>query len=79
MAGQKKKTGNKKGRKQADRAVRSWKSKLLLSALALVLISSLALAIYAGLQARTIDARFGGRRWSVPSRVYSDVTLLYPG
>jgi len=26
-----------------------------------------------------IDKRFSGRRWSIPSRVFSDVTLLYPG
>jgi len=26
-----------------------------------------------------IDERFSGRRWSIPSRVFSDVTILYPG
>lgn len=26
-----------------------------------------------------IDKRFSSRRWSIPSRVYSDSTLLYPG
>ena len=26
-----------------------------------------------------IEKRFSGRRWSIPSRVYSDITLLYPG
>lgn len=26
-----------------------------------------------------IEERFSGRRWSVPSTAYSDVTLLYPG
>jgi penicillin-binding protein 1B len=26
-----------------------------------------------------VEERFAGRRWSIPSRVYSDVTLLYPG
>ena len=26
-----------------------------------------------------IDQRFSGRRWSVPSRVYSDSMILYPG
>jgi penicillin-binding protein 1B len=26
-----------------------------------------------------IDKRFSGRRWSIPSRVFSDVTILYPG
>ena len=26
-----------------------------------------------------IDTRFSGRRWSIPSKVYSDSTLLFPG
>ncbi|MFZ5572991.1 MAG: PBP1A family penicillin-binding protein [Thermodesulfobacteriota bacterium] len=26
-----------------------------------------------------VENRFSGRRWQLPSRVYSDVTLLYPG
>ncbi len=26
-----------------------------------------------------IDERFSGRRWDVPSRIFSDTTLLYPG
>ncbi len=26
-----------------------------------------------------IDKRFSGRRWSIPSKVFSDVTILYPG
>jgi penicillin-binding protein 1B len=26
-----------------------------------------------------IDRRFSGRRWSIPSKVYSDSTILYPG
>lgn len=26
-----------------------------------------------------IDSRFSGRRWSIPSKVYSDTTILYPG
>ncbi len=28
---------------------------------------------------RQVEERFAGRRWSIPSRVYSDVGLLYPG
>jgi len=26
-----------------------------------------------------IEKRFNGRRWSIPSKVYSDITTLYPG
>jgi len=26
-----------------------------------------------------VTTRFAGRRWDIPSRIYSDATLLYPG
>jgi penicillin-binding protein 1B len=26
-----------------------------------------------------IDQRFSGRRWSIPSKIFSDITILYPG
>ena len=45
----------------------------------LALLGLLALAAYGYLLAGDIRERFSGRRWSVPSRVYSDTTLLYPG
>lgn len=39
----------------------------------------LALGIYGLVLTARIELRFAGQRWQVPSRVYSDVTLLYPG
>ena len=45
----------------------------------LLLAAVLATTIYCGYLAADIKTRFTGRRWSSPSRVYSDITLLYPG
>jgi penicillin-binding protein 1B len=35
--------------------------------------------VYCGYLSIQIDKRFSGRRWSIPSKVYSDTTILYPG
>lgn len=37
------------------------------------------LALYSWHLSVQIEKRFSGRRWSIPSRVFSDTTLLYPG
>lgn len=37
------------------------------------------LALYTLYVSEQVQERFAGRRWSIPSRVYSDTTLLYPG
>ena len=37
------------------------------------------LAAYGFYLSSEIDKRFSGRRWSIPSKVFSDTTLLYPG
>ncbi|MBM4309991.1 MAG: PBP1A family penicillin-binding protein, partial [Deltaproteobacteria bacterium] len=37
------------------------------------------LTIYTLYVSEQVQERFAGRRWSIPSRVYSDTTLLYPG
>ena len=39
----------------------------------------LGLVLYCGYLAFRIEKRFSGRRWSIPSRVFSDTTILYPG
>ncbi|MBW1713489.1 MAG: transglycosylase domain-containing protein, partial [Deltaproteobacteria bacterium] len=49
----------------------------LLGLAGLVLV--LGLLIYGWTLSGRIDQRFSGRLWSIPSRVYSDITLLYPG
>ena len=38
-----------------------------------------ALAIYGWYLSSQVEKRFSARRWSIPSTVYSDTTLLYPG
>jgi 1A family penicillin-binding protein len=43
------------------------------------IILAAALGAYCLHLSSQIDKRFSGRRWSVPSRVFSDTTLLYPG
>lgn len=35
--------------------------------------------MYMMMLSKQIDRRFSGRRWDIPSRVYSDTTLLYEG
>ncbi|MBL0712148.1 MAG: PBP1A family penicillin-binding protein [Desulfosarcina sp.] len=37
------------------------------------------LGLYGRVLYRQVEERFAGRRWLIPSRVFSDVTLLYPG
>jgi len=44
-----------------------------------VLVGLLGAAIYGWSFSRDIEKRFSGRRWSIPSSVYSDSTILYPG
>ena len=53
-----------------------WLLKWFLPAALLVGGSMLLYCLYLSSQ---IDRRFSGRRWSIPSRVFSDVTILYPG
>lgn len=42
-------------------------------------IICIGLLIYCSYLWVRIDKRFSGRRWSIPSKVFSDTTLLYPG
>jgi penicillin-binding protein 1B len=46
---------------------------------ALLLVVTIGLGFYGRSLFLRVEERFAGRRWSIPSRVYSDVTLLYPG
>lgn len=53
---------------------------LLLYLVAAVLLLSVAgITIYGAYLAKRIDKRFASRRWNIPSKVYSDSTLLYQG
>jgi penicillin-binding protein 1B len=53
--------------------------RLPLLLLALAVVAMAGLAVYGGYLAVQIDGRFSSRRWQVPSTVYSDSTLLFPG
>ena len=43
------------------------------------MLGGVALAIYGWYLSDQVEKRFSARRWSIPSTVYSDTTLLYPG
>ena len=53
--------------------------KLLKYALLIFVLASLGLSIYGWYLANQVEKRFSARRWQIPSTVYSDTTLLYPG
>jgi penicillin-binding protein 1B len=42
-------------------------------------VACLGLALYGWHLSEQIEKRFSGRRWSIPSKVFSDTTILYPG
>jgi penicillin-binding protein 1B len=42
-------------------------------------ILSVGMALYCWHLSDQIEERFSGRRWSIPSKVFSDSTILYPG
>jgi penicillin-binding protein 1B len=44
-----------------------------------IVIITAGLVIYGWHLSLQVDKRFSARRWSIPSKVYSDTTLLYPG
>ena len=57
---------------------RTGKRLFLLSAAAMA-SAALLLTAYLWHLSAVIDKRFSVRRWSVPSTIYSDSTLLFPG
>jgi len=56
----------------------SLKRLLVFTTVGLVVVIT-GLALYMWYLSTVIDKRFSARRWSMPSRVYSDSMLLYPG
>ena len=53
---------------------------LVFRAVAIVVLGTVALGgLYGAMMAPKVEARFAGRMWSVPSRVYSDGLAIYPG
>jgi len=53
--------------------------KTILIIVLLLLCAGAALLFYGRQLSAQIEQRFSARRWSIPSRVLSDTTLLYPG
>ena len=53
--------------------------KIAITILLIVLLLCASLFSYGWYLSSHIEQRFTARRWSVPSKVYSDTTLLYPG
>ena len=58
---------------------KSTKKRIFLSLWILSFIIVLGVLLYCLYLSILIDTRFSGRRWSIPSKVYSDSTLLFPG
>ena len=53
--------------------------KILIGLVLALLLGMAAIISYAAYLSARIEERFSARRWSIPSKVYSDTTLLYPG
>lgn len=57
----------------------SIRKRLLKSAALALLVLGVILSGYCLYLSIKIDQRFSGRRWRIPSKVFSDTTILYPG
>lgn len=55
-----------------------WKTSLISASLVIGFVF-LSFFFYCMHLSAEIEKRFSGRRWSIPSRVFSDTTILYPG
>ena len=53
--------------------------KILKYALLFFVLTVFSLAAYGWYLSDQVEKRFSARRWSIPSTVYSDTMLLYPG
>ncbi|MFZ2633394.1 MAG: PBP1A family penicillin-binding protein [Desulfosalsimonadaceae bacterium] len=70
----------KKPAKKSKKPVpKKWPWRIFKLALAIGIVASVFIAIYTFYLFIGIEDRFASRRWSIPSTVYSDITLLYPG
>jgi penicillin-binding protein 1B len=56
----------------------SWKRIVVYGLISLAL-AGLGLFTYCWYLSTQIENRFSGQRWQIPSKVYSDITILYPG
>ncbi len=69
---------DKDGKRGRSPAGRRTMRTLMFAFLALMIVTA-SLGAYCFYLSFEIDKRFSGRRWSIPSRVFSDTSLLYPG
>ncbi|MEX1347888.1 MAG: hypothetical protein AB1Z31_09180, partial [Desulfobacterales bacterium] len=53
--------------------------KILIFGSFVVLMALIGVAIYGWHLSGKVEKRFSSRRWSIPSKVFSDTLLLYPG
>lgn len=53
--------------------------KLLIFGTIILFVTSLGVFIYGRHLAGNVEGRFSSRRWSIPSKVFTDTMLLYPG
>ncbi len=53
--------------------------KIIISVSLVVILSTIGITLYGWYLSTRIEQRFSARRWSIPSKVFSDTTLLYPG
>ncbi|MCP4714211.1 MAG: PBP1A family penicillin-binding protein [Deltaproteobacteria bacterium] len=65
------------GRKKRLRS--GWKLRAVKMAAVALAAGAVAFIVYCAMLSVRIDRRFSGRRWSMPSRVFADSTLLFPG
>jgi penicillin-binding protein 1B len=54
-------------------------SQMLKWTLLVIAVAGIGLTLYCWYLSVQIEKRFSGRRWSIPSKVFSDSTILYPG
>ena len=52
---------------------------IFLSFVIIFVASTAGIAVYTAYLAKRIDKRFETQRWNIPSKIYSDSTLLFPG
>ena len=68
-----------KKRKKRSKSKWSLKRFILITITGFTITAAAILAIYMMFLSNRIDKRFAGRRWNIPSRVYSDTILMYKG
>ena len=69
--------GKKANRRKTPAKKSGWK--LFCIAVTGVIVIAVGLVFYCWSLSSQIEKRFSGRRWSIPSKVFSDITVLYPG